>query len=374
MRFSLVRVLVIAFGALLFGFALPSVVASCSETFYDRQVRGKLPPAALLEFERYDSACRQLRDDRNKLALEVSSMLKSSDQLDGTQLRDLLNAQVMMDEALRTADPPIRVVGLYLSTLWFVWPIHFLALGLLAFTVSPLSRVSIWVRLHRARWLIPVVLIAFHWPTWLRNIFFREEGRVTYAYANLDVSGPGFVCQEAQILVTCVLIAVMWRDWLTLTHVRGVVGAVEHRAAQEHPLMVAFRPERYARLARSFGQWILSSVLVLITFGGFTVHFWRSIASNGDLRYLLHAFVLHGFWLATWVIVSLPFLREWVLWDKLRHLATVRLADRAEDGRAKDAFNVLALQPPIRMWLVAASAAIGTATMVLPALRTLLSL
>jgi hypothetical protein len=354
--------------AMLIGLLVPGYLYYLAGVFDQAGVVRHLPPSAHAKWELAAQRRRQLEQ---ALTTVESAIASTAPPVSTETLSTLLRSRETIQSSLASVDSPqlIHIAPFFLDPLMFVWPIFFASFGWLVFLLGPrpasrhsgLDRVIVFL----------LILLIYRWPTWIRNTpFLTTIDRITYADSNWDVSKVGFVVQEGLALITCGLIALAWTRW------SDFVSQWRERLAAQRPQLQT--PAGVMTILESMTQlyfhWQAASVLLAAAFLPYTFFFWTYVIDNHDRRYLVHALTLHGLWLVSWALISLPLACTWYEWR-----VTYRLREQSLSSQDLEAIQpgakgaLMALEPPITSINLAGSL-IGTGVaFALPVLKQVFS-
>ena len=115
---------------------------------------------------------------------------------------------------------------------------------------------------------------------------------VLYAESNRDISPGGFITQEFMALILCVLLIILWFEYIALYDER-----VSELQSLTKNLTPPPQPNFNHLVSKTFFQWQVTSGLLAFGFIWYTQFFWHTVITIGDRRYALHAFIIHGIWI-----------------------------------------------------------------------------
>jgi heme/copper-type cytochrome/quinol oxidase subunit 2 len=118
-------------------------------------------------------------------------------------------------------------------------------------------------------------------------------------------------------ILYCILMNVIWRQWIQYDREEKaqIEGAQPADGKNFDALM---NPERSAKILALFVHWIVASVLLGISFIFDAFFYYGANADEGDQRYKISALLELTVWGVSWLIISLPLIRAWNHWNKLR--------------------------------------------------------
>ena len=121
----------------------------------------------------------------------------------------------------------------------------------------------------------------------------------------------------------------------------------------------ALDPSLIKQLATSFLHWQGTSIILAFGFIWYTQFFWHTVIVIGDRRYILQAFIIHGIWIFTWLIISLPLLTTWNHWQLARAKAIYYVISSESNSKDKTDSILSAIRDsqPISGWNAAVSGA-----------------
>lgn len=364
-RVKLRRFVYVLLFALGFGILLPGATSFLAGMFYNEDVRDHLPEDAKTRLIAYETEKASLTMRLQGIDTELSKQI-GADSL--SRVDPYLKLRAYYANELSTSKPPILLVGYYLSRLMLFWPVFYLSIGLLA-VVFPPERQG-WVRIRQhwktATLAFLVFLPIYRFPTWLRNFFTGDRERIVYADANYDISKLCFYTQEFMSIINCMLIVVVWVQWLSHYEDRKR----QLRDLEPDEPMHALHPRMIDLVSKTFFHWQVASALLGFGFLWYTQFFWHYVVNVGDSRYLLHALVIHATWAFTWVLISLPLATTLSHWQKARsslifHLLSLEGRDVAQAGNVLEAIRE---SHPIGSWNMAVSGVAAIVSFSLPAI------
>lgn len=307
---------VAAVGAILFTLILPALIAHSGDVFYDGGIRKRLKGDAKTRFLAFE----EIQARRAKAIDELDGQILDAIQNNApaAAILRLMSARNHVESVRRTAKAPIAVIPFYLNPQMLLWPAVYTCLMWIVIILRPEEDLSfLQVLLSRKTLQLGFVAYVFYaWPLWLRNFVLGDHGRVVFAYPNVDIHKASFIAQEVVVLGFCLLLAVIWRQWAVyLLRVRQ-----DDPAQNDVPQCVAMLtdPEAARSFADVFFRWMFCSAVLALGFIGLTAFYWNLVGKYGDQRYLLSAILGHVLWGITWIVLSLPLLNEWRLWDQCR--------------------------------------------------------
>jgi hypothetical protein len=368
-----VQVVTVASFAIVAGLVFPGAVARRDRVFYDADVRRHLPTTAaarLLSFEQ----------ERDRLSAQIgradSALLQPSALADPTTARELVALREHLARRRDGLRPPVTHYGFYFSRIMLLWPAMLFCLGLLLRPLAPPGQEAVPL-VRQAAAAIPLTLLIlplYRWPTWARNFLFYEEGRRAFSPANIDVSPASFVTQEVQSLLIALMLVMLWRQWAAYASTCHAEAEHDRRIPDAQVLSAALDPKRLDRLSRVFVHWQVASVVLAIGFVWYTHFFWDMVTRIGDVRYTVHAIIVHAMWIFSWLCLTAPLAISWYQWrlTKARALAILAGAPPRSTMRTTDdggAVEVLASYQPISFVNVTTSGIAAIASLVLPLLN-----
>jgi hypothetical protein len=356
--------LLVAFGAVAMTLIVPAFVAAAGGVFYSAGIRPKLPRAASVPMAAFEAD--QERRERILHRLDELIDQRVAGAPHDSSVISLFQLREQVAKAKRDAVPPVAIIPFYLNPQMLLWPAAITCLLWIAILMTPARNLTFW-RVLRSRKTIELgvaTYLFYEWPLWLRNFALNDDGRVVYAYPNVDIYAPSFVMQECIILTFCMLLGVIWRQWSVYllrvrqddpvgSNVNDHIGVLTDAAAA-----TSFR--------EVFLRWVSCSVLLALAFAGLTAFYWDLVGKYHDQRYLLSAILAHVLWGLTWLVLSLPLLNEWRVWDISRTYALQKLALMSDSEEAlRRAAMVKEIQPVSASTLIVANA-VSVVSFVLP--------
>jgi len=337
------RAFLVVIVGLIVGFLLPGFVYHKGDVFYHEDVEKYLPAEPLNKLNEY----KALQDKRQHKIEQLSNYLVDLPENvgDKEQVGNTLELLEHLKKTQNIDKPPIKAIGYYFSRIMFLWPSIYICLGILIYVIPPLSINSKKTFKDIINiFLIFIIIVPLHrWPTWCRNYFFysESEGRVIFAYANLDIFPFGFYLQEGMALVICLLLAIIWSQWLNyFLQCRNELDTLCKNACKE-----IFDPIHTLRISKRFYHWQATSVILCLGFIWYTQFFWYNEVIVSDQRYIVHAIVVHAFWGVTWLIVSLPLMITWYNWHVIRNKAISIFGEQASPESERKLMALKDLKP-----------------------------
>lgn len=299
---------------------MPGFVAKLGHVFYEEETIERLPAAAKQKHGEFLKKQDRLRSRVDQLERQIDRLLAAS--VIDARIPSLIETKRKVSDELRSLVPVVRPIPFYLNPQMLVWPAVYTCLGWLVFVFRPPRSKSFRAALgdRRTWWPIALAYVIYQWPLWFRNFLMTDEKRVIYAYPNDDVHLASLIVQEFVIFGFFILLGVLWRQWMDfydrrhrrLEHVsrlnktsKDIAGRVLSRSMQ-------------GRVSSTFMHWIVASVILGLGFLPFTSFYWHVVSGINDSRYTLPAIVAHMLWGITWVILSLPLIETWQLWNRDR--------------------------------------------------------
>ena len=210
--------------AFLLGLVFPGLSSFLGGTFYDEGVIRGLPEDARKALASYEEQQALLNNQLEKLNHTIITMDPSK--IDKDRLSNLIAIRAALQSELGKSKPPIESQGFYLNSLMFLWPAIYLSLGLLVFALPPHSIRRESAASNRITMVFAFLLlwVLHRCITWARNFLFFRVGRTVYSETNFDISRMSFFTQEIMALVVCLLIIILWFQWIELGAVRFATG------------------------------------------------------------------------------------------------------------------------------------------------------
>ncbi len=105
----------------------------------------------------------------------------------------------------------------------------------------------------------------------------------------------------------------------------------------------------------------------------YTMMFWNLIIKIGDQRYLPHAYVMHGLWGLTWLIISLPLFESWSKWyrERMRAISALALLSPSDVKLNELQLNMLKEYTPVHFWNLFVTGAVTIITFLYPILQAI---
>lgn len=196
----------------------------------------------------------------------------------------------------------------------------------------------------------------------MRNFVLSNDGRTVYAYPNVDIHFGSFVAQELVILGFCLLLAVVWLDWIEQFAIFRELPPVNDKS---HLNLLSGRVVR--DLSSALLKWQIASVVLAFGFLPFTNFFWTLVEGYRDQRYFLSAVVAHGLWALSWSLISLPVLERWRAWKAFYRQAVAQLAaDSATIEERRFKMDMIVALQPLSTTYLSLSGATAAVSFVLP--------
>lgn len=327
-----VRAFAVAWAAIWFTLIFPALVAAAGNVFYASSMSARLHAAEQARVGQFNRVQAARRKTVERLDGVINDELTKAQQEPRTLMLFQVRDQVAKD--LASATPPIAVIPFYLSQQMLLWPAIYTCLCWIAIVLKPSRDLGFW-RVIRSRKTIELgvaTYLFYEWPLWLRNFTLSNEQRVIFAYSNHDIHWGSFIAQEIIVCGFCVLLAVIWRQWFAyLLRVRHDDPAEQDTEAH---FAVITSSTAAASFANVFFEWAACSALLALGFVGFTAFFWDLVAKLHDQRYLLSAILAHVLWGITWIVLTLPLINEWRLWNRCRTYALQAVASMGNSEEA----------------------------------------
>lgn len=365
------KIAAVAWLSLIVGVLLPEVASYCCNVFYDEQVRKKLPDFAKEKLHAYEVH----KDDLQSRMDKIDKLLSEHNQADLARTDEGVRLTQMREyykRELELQKPPVVAAGYHLNPIMPLWPSVYFSLGLLVCVLPPFGSGHGGMK-GFFKFAIPAFLV--FWPlyrcwTLLRNFVFYRDGRVVYASENYDVSPLMFLIQELMALVVCVLLIVLWYQWIMMFTERQA----ELREPENNGEMAAFYPDVITRLSNTFFHWQVASFILSFGFIWYSIFFWNVVAHTGDYRYIPHAVIVHLMWAFTWALISSPLVITWYHWNLLRNKVANQLVGSSafDKDKAKTVTDLLDKVQPIGAWNVVASGFAAVASFFLPIVNSLM--
>jgi hypothetical protein len=221
--------------------------------------------------------------------------------------------------------------------------------------------------------LFIVITVMYRWPTWARNLFFYKEGRVVYAFTNIDIGPVDFFTQEIQSLIIAMLIALLWRQWASFFELRRQELRKEADWSKATILDEAFDQTKLQRLSATFLEWQICSIFLGLAFIFYPILFWDYVVRLGDQRYTVLAIVVHTLWAISWLFISLPLFITWYAWHSVRVRAISSLAREPLPANVDrdTAFKALTELKPVGFVNFTVSGLVALFSFLLPILQAL---
>jgi hypothetical protein len=366
-------VVIIAF---VWGMWIPGLISYAGGVFYNKDLEPRLPKSARTKLKTYQDRRENLISRIKKIDISLLHLESARGNPRSVQeLTTLVTQRSQLKQELDSLKkPPVILSGFYLSPTMLLWPVAYTALGLLIFifppppSPEPLSR-----KVRQVALISLVIILMYRWPTWARNFLFYGEGRVIYSDTNFDIYPVGFFMQEALGFTLSVLLACLWYQWSTFFRLRQQALAAELSAPAGDHLKVAIDQASTHRLSATFIHWQVCSVILALGFAVWTWFYWDAVVASGDQRYLVHAVIVHALWAISWVLLSLPLLVTWYVWqsNRLQAIAAVVTGPLPPDTKPEAVLKALSELQPIGFWNLAASTIIAAISFLLPILQAL---
>jgi hypothetical protein len=344
------------------GIIFPMTSSYFNHTLFNADVKKQLPPEAWDRLRKFETR-------KNEYLHAISDIdrriLESAGKTDLADVRTLILLQQHLKEHAAALKPPLNVAGYYLDDIMPLWPGFYGCMGLIAFVLNP---VPLQQRLFSKHFwaLLLLVLLFYRWPTWARNTPIGREGRMTYSFANIDVSLSGFLTQEIMALCVSILIVIVWIQWRyywTSCH--------QINCQDGDPISDTLDHSRICRLQDLFLQWQIVSVVLFGAFAYYTYFFWKRVAIEGDARFLAQAVSIHLLWIATWSIISMPLMDTLGEWTRRRNQALAIIGLR-NGGKVDDALlAAIDRLQPISIWNLGGSMMMVLGSLLMPVVQAI---
>lgn len=341
----------------LLGAIVPGALALRFGTFSSRDVIDKIPyETARTQMREYEIAGEQLKTAILNIDRLISERLTHNPE----DASGLLKVREETIGYSNKRQPPFHVVGFYPV---FTWPVLYVIFFWLLFLISP--RVYYGRRPLSYLAMLAGLEIFFRWPTWIRNSgFLRNVERAVYADANIDVSVPAFILQEALALVVAVCIlefVLIWSSYFVKwrQEILAIRGANKLDANLTYGFIQA--------TSRQFVHWQICSILLAVAFAPWTFFFWQFVIDFGDRRYAPHALIVHALWGTCWLVASLPLVQTWYEWTLMRAMSSMVKNGDEGDGNRRGKFA----EPPIGSLNIIASVVLALGTFGSPVIKAI---
>jgi len=346
------------------GIFFPSVVSYVSKTFYDEDVRRIVEARhkqAWDQLTEYEEHVRRERDTIKVIESELAWLPVDPQAAD--RVRALLELKRQYQSDLSAAKPPILINSFYLNEIWPLFAFLLTSLGWLAFILRPVG-----TRVFERPWATLAIfgpLFVFHrWPTWLRNTRLGLSNRVYYSNSNFDISVADFFAQEIITAIVLLLLAVIWRQWLS----HYSQWRAELTGRPDDPVAELLDPNYTTLLARCFVRWQICSVVLCLGFCYYSYFFWRLVGVNKDIRYWPATIIIHLLWFTTWILISLPLATTWYRWH-LKKLSAIAIVGRDRPANSEIITGAIAQLDPLPSWNLFGSAVAIIASIGIPILQ-----
>jgi len=309
-------------------------------------------PRQIKEYEDYKAHRESIKAEIGTIDKRLTEFVTTTPQPE--VVKTTLDLRHFCQSRLESLKAPIVPGGFYLGSTMLLWPTSLTCLGWLAFVVPPFAKTrdrTGWRK--RILWLTLWVVLLYRWPTWIRNFFSLNQDRVYWGVANVDVDFFGFWYQEILGILVSFLIATIWVQWLAFFYHRK-------RQVDEAPadaVTAALDPRRLEDLSTIFLHWQIASVILSLAFIWYTYFFWDAVFRVHDKRYVVHGIIVHGMWLLTWLILTLPLLSTLYSWQRTKAQAISAVGTLIRTGAegTKDLLDAIRSFEPISPWNLAAS-------------------
>lgn len=309
---------VVLFSSVLFGYILPVVVAVADDHFstndFEKRIEKEFPKK-FEELTKFRDQKQQLTQTVAVLETRINAIAKYSN-TDIQSLEQLLGSIDEINVYVNKLKPPFRIRAFESQTITRYWVLSYFFLGTLL-ALNYLEKPSIIP--SNTCWRLFALFLALFWiiegaPLWIRNFSLGEYGRTFYSATNFDVSPFGFLRQECNRLLLCMLLSTICLHSLSQTI--EVLSDLRNNPRDDKEIIADSTEAK--RLESMFIRWQLSSLLMAIPFLYLIWFYWRAVNIGGDSRYITAAIVSQIEWGAAWVIISLPFFIRCHRWSLAR--------------------------------------------------------
>lgn len=327
------RIVYVVLASWMLGLLMPYLVARHASAMDGEQVATNLlSPLVKVRYEKQQECDALLM----RLETQIASAGREPLQVTEDFVREL-TARDKLQSMCSTLRGRIWVTGYADSNVKWLWTGLLAFLGLLAWVVpsSFSERASSESAQPRRidepagtgcpKWMTGVMLCVFIWVAYRFSPLWRtyeqrvldsgtiDETRKLYSWSNLDVSVDGFIAQEVLAFLVAILLTLIWRRW----HLENLAVTRWSPASRDAHCDESVR-ELSALVSRAFHCLLIASTALCCAFVPYAHFFWRMVKEMGDQRYFTQAVVVHLLWLATWLMVALPFGRLWLRWEETR--------------------------------------------------------
>lgn len=169
------------------------------------------------------------------------------------------------------------------------------------------------------------------------------------------------------------LVAMLWHQWSEYFAAR--VREIESNCI-ESGLEATFDVRNLDRLSKELLRWQICLGVLSTGFIIYTSIFWKQIIKNGDLRFLIEAFVPHALWLICAVVMAMPFWATWRAWrfDRIRAIGELVHRPDSSTHDLESKLSALRELRPVGSWSATTVIATVLSSIVAPLVQLLLKL
>jgi hypothetical protein len=296
---SIITVLLLAIGSILLGVFVPGFINYQNKSFSREDIINRLDEKTRSRIIADEQRLKTINDRKFELLKTIQDTSLNLSPQKASEIREGIENLNIIEEYSR--DKSFNLSPFYpKSKLLLLWPFLYFGLSVLVILIKPRYKCKIPTRFFITLFLLLVVFM--RWPTWVRNTFIGKMDRVVYSVANYDVSKLGFFIQEAESVISIILITIIICKWVSYAE------NLKRKLLANTKFSELYYLKVIKELRFIYQEWQLCSIFLAIAFGYYTYFFWATINETNDFRYLPHAIIIHVVWGMIWLVISFPLL------------------------------------------------------------------
>lgn len=294
---GVITVLLLALSSVAIGIFLPGFINYQNHSFSTKDIFDRLDSTNQNKIKREEYNSKMIAKRKSELLAVISDTTQNLSPQNIFEITKSIENLNKLEQYGK--DTSIKLMPFYpKSKLLLLWPFLYFGLSILAFFIRPKYKYNIDLRAFATILILLIVFI--RWPTWTRNTAIGNIDRVVYSIANFDISKLGFFVQEAQSIVSIVLMSIIICKWLSYSENLKRKLLTNTRFSELYYLKIV------KDLRSIYQEWQLCSIFLALAFGYYTYYFWATINETNDFRYLPHAIIIHVVWGLIWFAISMP--------------------------------------------------------------------
>jgi hypothetical protein len=322
---SVVLAIIVILTAVLVTVLIPGIVAYSGGVFYKSGLIQRLPLDTKLRYQIYEGE----KDSLHTISESIDAALRDpAMKAKPSEIRELLDTKEKLELRLTALErkAPVVLVPFYPQPNQFLFTGPYAALGLLLLVFSSGTRaIASPRRVFTLIRLAIFIYIFYQTPLWIRNFVTTNEGRVIFAYPNIDIHLGSFIVQEFIIFGFSSLLAACWYVWSETAH------KARQKAAEFKCGASAFDMALSEEVSDTYLRWTWHSLVLGLGFFFFTSFYWNVVHRYNDDRYLASAVLAHLLWGISWALLSMPLFWVWRAWHHLRLRVISELATTTDE-------------------------------------------